>query len=802
MRVGREEFVKLQEYYIHPQASPAPVVLLRYSQTLRMHLDAAILDLESRLDALTLTSTPAATTAELEQFLWSAKQASMVWHLSEIMALDASSFAYIPMVAWVYQHFPRLYPEQLAAQSKDVQAKGSQSSAFWPLVVYFVLRGDLPTAWAHLRHHAKFRSLAATPERREDELVKFFLALKAVMHTMPRLEDAEIHTPGLLSSDLAKRLPANLKPAGPPREVVVEAHENSEEQRDEWLNAWDEARVSTERVVEFKARWAEWSRRVAGLSEEFGSLLKVEKDLQELVQIMRGDIDAVIRALPGESDSWAHVLAACLLYSAPSSHKSEFAELANSCMEFREKIPEKPLVMAVLSGDFLQALQHLHARSGDKWVCAHLAELLCRAEVVEAVSLKSTPPLDKRFFQEADFMLADLEMDAREFFLIDYAVQLGIGGYQPYRQAHAPINWRFAVDYLARCERLVPLSASIQPTNFRSPTSTNSIHSPYTEASSSHTLSNERGIKTYGMQGQALAMTGQADEVEESVVRLGRAYAYLVVDCQFPLNDRFVSKLAFGCKRLGLADLAKSLERERAMHWWCHAGGRHKYMASNASSQEAASSFGGVANALLWAAKSGEGFAERLVRFLFEHGSIEALKAVVDHISPTIDTGLKLLDLDVHALRFLAAYKAIRACLEEASAELNNEFSISNQEPDTIEGKDDAWTKRDEACRVFCQTLRETDVPERFRLPILREILLWEMNATQSENVVANPPLISIEDCTLLMQCIEQLEVSLKQQVLVKEFRPESDLAAIRLMLTQALSRSVILTGVYAKQVV
>lgn len=276
---------------------------------------------------------------------------------------------------------------------------------------------------------------------------------------------------------------------------------------------------------------------------------------------------------------------------------------------------------------------------------------------------------------------------------------------------------------------------------------------------------------------------------------MGRSYAELVLSKQYPQNDKFVHKLVYGCNQIGLEALGSGIQRQRAMFWWCFKGGRSKYTESSALDPD---DFSGVANALIWAAKVGKGFTDSLVGILFNRGSLNALHLFVDHISQSFDILTKSSNaFDDKTIKFLAQYRQIRIDLLDASQALSSNKDVV------------AWEKRDDACRTFCEALRADVVPQRFWLPITREILLWEvtdrpemeLERNVDAKVLANPPLVSIEDCSLLMKCIEQLEMSLDRQNLITNFQPKSELAAIRLMLTQALSRSVILTGVHDQSV-
>lgn len=195
VKAGHKTFVDIQEsmngiaqYEVEAyKKRRGKHVLLEASQSLRRALDISISRLTKRIDS----SRKSEIHNELVGFLERSKHARMLWQVCEILALKADTILTIPLVCWVYEHFPRFDANEEDAMFMDVQERGSESSHFWTVIYASVLRGDTLSAWCLLRNHSKFNALSRTEEKNNNDLVEFFHDIKDALLSMPRLRSAE-----------------------------------------------------------------------------------------------------------------------------------------------------------------------------------------------------------------------------------------------------------------------------------------------------------------------------------------------------------------------------------------------------------------------------------------------------------------------------------------------------------------------------------------------------------------------------------------------------------------------------------
>ena len=463
-----------------------------------------------------------------------------------------------------------------------------------------------------------------------------------------------------------------------------------------------------------------------------------------LLSLLRGDVDVLMSILNrNDSDCWAHILAACLLYYAPTTKKNELRELVESCFEFRFMggEQEQSLLLSIFEADYSKSLQLLHTINGDRWLSVHFCEILSRAGAIESVHKKP----ENKYLVSQDFLLGSLEVDMREYFILEYAMQLALKS----RKSHSPINWRYALAYLKTLTRPVPASAF-----FRSV---------------------EKTLK----------------------VPLGFAYGHIVIERQFPISDLYVSKLINECNQVGLSELGQSILRQRIMYWWCLGGGRSKYLLETSNPEGGETGFLGSANALLWSQKSGVDMSNSLLTLLFDHGSTSALNMLVEHmsISSHLTDASGGLSLDAAAISFLSTYQQIRTRLKEATRALTL-YETSGLE----KYLHDAWSERDMAASTLVKMLKWNNVPDRFRGAVIRDVILWETGKNTSDNLVSlvlkNPVSLSLSDTSVLINVIEQLEFTLGSKGCKNKIGiGKEELAAVRLNLLQSLARSVIMMG-------
>eukprot|EP00516_Mucochytrium_quahogii_P007434 CAMPEP_0203743878 /NCGR_PEP_ID=MMETSP0098-20131031/129_1 /ASSEMBLY_ACC=CAM_ASM_000208 /TAXON_ID=96639 /ORGANISM=" , Strain NY0313808BC1" /LENGTH=432 /DNA_ID=CAMNT_0050631223 /DNA_START=215 /DNA_END=1510 /DNA_ORIENTATION=- len=369
-------------------------VVLSQSASLRASLDSCTRNLEDRCVA-------AGEGGQVVDFMEKMKVASSVWHLCELMVLDPSVLVVYPFTEWVYDHYPRFV--DLDANIQDVKRLGSRSECFWSLVFYFVLKGDLFSAWNTLALHDRFKIA-----KKEDKIYYLFQDVRVLLLSMPRL--------------------------GSKQGVNGEKED---------VELWQGAEVDIAMEVEFKTQWTTWHESVSQFVSEFHGVIS-ELDggkLFDVLSIVRGNVEKMMEYLDGQLDSWTHLLAATLLYHAPSCRKDKIKPLATQCMNWGSRSHMDEMLVAIFDVDMSRFIQLLHQNIGDRWVEAHLVDLLARKRAIETVSLNREEIEQSDFFEVGDFMLGDHEVDVREYFIIQYALQVGLGGRQVRRNAHFPGAW-------------------------------------------------------------------------------------------------------------------------------------------------------------------------------------------------------------------------------------------------------------------------------------------------------------------------------------------------------------------------
>jgi hypothetical protein len=470
------------------------------------------------------------------------------------------------------------------------------------------------------------------------------------------------------------------------------------------------------------------------------------------------------------------MFSAMLRFVDPARRKFDCAEMAMRCMLLMNHphLSEddngtaawpKPLrlLLAVLDTDITHAIQLLHSIVGDRWATAHLADLMGHAQAIETVSLDYDNDLnDPRYRSKGhpeQFMVADQQVGLREYFVLQYALQMGLGGRMPVHGTHSPNGWRTAAIYLGAMTRTVELPCGTQ-------------------------------------------------------VQLGRIAMETILTRQALVSERFTDKLVRACDNMDLPDVATRLCLARAMRWWCLSDGHTK---------TSASTFEGVGNALLWANRAGPEHGRALIRQVLSAGNTAALDTLVDHLGPSLqavsitaaaaadgdmnDTDIENdggMSLDADMVKLLSAYHRFRSSLKRASeklALLPKHAGALTPEIDDL---------RREAAMCLCQVIESNEVPRSFWAGLIRQLVLWGTSysataTTHSSSLTDCHPLVresappmTLGQASSLVRCMEQLSVSYDSSKLVG---PQSDmstrdLSVVRLALLQSMARAVTLQGV------
>ncbi|GBG30757.1 Nuclear pore complex protein Nup85 [Hondaea fermentalgiana] len=464
---GQREFVALQD---------AGADVLACSRNLRSELDRAVQTLEAAVDKR--QDDPRAG------YLERMKDAAAAWHLTELLILDPEPLVASDFVSWVAQHGPWRDP----TGELDVKNRGIESGYYWKEVFSCAIRGDLLAAWRCLR----LLEPDSVHSAADDALLAMLDELRALLLAMPR---RAVSGRGLNDEE---------------GDVV----------RDADYELWRSAEMGADpdSMIDFKARWMRWREAMQVFARDYAAAVaQVGPELQDFLQLILGNVEVTLRRIDAEKDSWYHLVACFLQYHVTAARKQELGALVKQSIDALdlEVDARVHLLLTVVNLDAPGILQQLHSTVGDRWVTAHLAELLARCGALETVMDPASIEASG-FLQTDDFLLGDLEVDLREFFVLEYAASLGLGGQQSDRAALAPGAWRLTASYLSALTRKVQVPPGVE-------------------------------------------------------LPLGLLHMQAVVDLQRPVSDRFCHRLAKGCQMMGLS--ASSLARQRIMHWWRFRGG-------------------------------------------------------------------------------------------------------------------------------------------------------------------------------------------------------------------------------------
>ena len=111
-----------------------------------------LLQLEMRLDLADQTS----GSDELSAYFDKMKLGNMCWHLCEILLFNQAPLVGISLVNWVYEHFPRIFPEEEKEMEISIRRLGSNAEHFWSTIYSKALRGDTRGAWNYLKLDSRY----------------------------------------------------------------------------------------------------------------------------------------------------------------------------------------------------------------------------------------------------------------------------------------------------------------------------------------------------------------------------------------------------------------------------------------------------------------------------------------------------------------------------------------------------------------------------------------------------------------------------------------------------------------------
>lgn len=171
--------------------------------------------------------------------------------------------------------------------------------------------------------------------------------------------------------------------------------------------------------------WKQWHDECQHLLNT-DSYVKSNPGLSTLLRILVAEEDALVR----HASSWYELMMARLFLDEPKRVAHRFEFLMASCFRtYNADVTAMGnfdcIIMAILEYDVQSALQDIHGL-GFSWMAAHLADLLTKSAAI------------------ADDVLEQLDVSLREFFVLNYAMDIG---------ASSGL-WQFALGYYENCPRL------------------------------------------------------------------------------------------------------------------------------------------------------------------------------------------------------------------------------------------------------------------------------------------------------------------------------------------------------------
>jgi Nup85 Nucleoporin len=291
-----------------------------------------------------------------------------LWHLCEILYLVPTSRTATQLVGWLQEHFTRAGDldsiDALCDAAGEFAGRAEDSPDFWPLLARSLVAGRVDDARRLLAEHSSHRQrhYAERAAGRQSSSSLSSIAAAAAVDVL-----------------LAKM------PAG---------------------GGGD---------------WRQWRRDAASLRER-ADVGGSDDALDGALAIMCGDAGALRAAC----SSWPELLVGSLLYARAPQASLDGAELRVLAERCALALPSRSAIDRVLEAALTQgrnafrALREADAALGDRWLAAHLTDLLFHAGHIERYQL-------------------DLGVDLREFYLLEYAGSLDSDA------------WRIAADYLRHC---------------------------------------------------------------------------------------------------------------------------------------------------------------------------------------------------------------------------------------------------------------------------------------------------------------------------------------------------------------
>jgi len=381
-----------------------------------------------------------------ESYLIKLKVALSAWHACEMLMLDPTPLTPTAFSHWVHFYFKVREVEQ----ELDVRNLADKSQCFWDVVNSCAFCGDLLEAWDFLQLHSRFRKAATAVESRDasrtdEEVFNLWITIREMLLCMPRLvsEECEAHEEA--------------------RETLHHSHLDD-------IELWRAGRlsVSHQNVLNFKTQWTAWNQNVRLFLKQSRTIMDQIDDgrLTDFIMLVSGDDETINRIRNPQVQKWPHLLCARLTFVTPVLDRENVISAVDGCFSTNDANCSElgdELLHAVFQFDAPKLLHLLHSKIGERWVLAHLADLLARADALESLfDAENREDPTGGYLDFNEFILGDLEVDLREYFILEYASQLGFGGRVEPRHADSREKWAMAATYLSALDRVVEMAPNMQ----------------------------------------------------------------------------------------------------------------------------------------------------------------------------------------------------------------------------------------------------------------------------------------------------------------------------------------------------
>ncbi|KAH9255714.1 hypothetical protein BASA81_006108 [Batrachochytrium salamandrivorans] len=135
----------------------------------------------------------------------------------------------------------------------------------------------------------------------------------------------------------------------------------------------------------------DWQRWQSSLGKLEDCLPKEDETLVHVCDLLKGDVSALVRHFQSSKspNSWPQLLAAILIFKAPTANRAVLADLADRCVEPFNRTKRLDASRVAFRGDATKAIERLHDL--ESWSECHMALVFCsqtHPELFQTLAIK------------------------------------------------------------------------------------------------------------------------------------------------------------------------------------------------------------------------------------------------------------------------------------------------------------------------------------------------------------------------------------------------------------------------------